>query len=257
LGVSKEKLDSGDVPVKHKELDDGGEIQAVAGKKPVGQIVKVDLRVDRYEGVSRLKADSIWPASSDGKASKATESDDEEPPDDETDLMQDDEERRAELEAMKIPAVRAIAREYELKVRGVSQEDLIEAILEAEAEPEEGEAEGEGDAEPDDAEREAELQDMSLPALRKLAKEYEITTRGKSSEKLVEEILEYEAEAEPENGEPEAEDLYATVKALSLPKLRKWALENGEYKASDLKDLEAEDILEMLVDDEVLSEPPF
>jgi hypothetical protein len=242
VGVPKSKLDAGDVIVKHDDIDDGGAITAVAGRKVIGQIVKVDMRTDRYENETRMKADSVWPAMKDG--AKSSKSEPEEEPDD--DAMEDVSEREAELLEMKLPALRSLAKEYEIKTRGVSQEDLVAAILEAEAEDE-----------PDDDERRAELEAMSLPALRKIAKEeYEITTRGKSAEVLVDEILEAEAEAEPE-GEAGEEDLYAVVSQYSLPNLRKWALENGEYKQADLKDLSKEEILDLLIEDEVLSEPPF
>src|SRR5690606_11194759 len=191
VGVSEAKLESGDIPISHDDIDDGGKIKKVGGKNPIGAIVKVDMRTDKYGDEVRMKGDAVWPVK---------------------------------------------------KAEGKSA---------VEEEPDEADLEDATDAdEMDPEEREEELRDMKLPELRRIAKAYDIETRGKKLDGLVEAILEAEYPEDEEETEEEqsAEDLYAEVKKLTLPNLRKWALENGDYDKADLKDLSKDDILEMLVD---------
>lgn len=112
-------------------------------------------------------------------------------------------------------------------------------------------------------EREAELADLKLPALRKIAKsDYDLPTQGKNAEALRADILEHEypddGEGEGDEGDGEGGDEehdYAVVAELKLPALRKWAIENGGYEEADLKGVKHADILELLVDDEILPNP--
>lgn len=196
--------------------DDGDKVNVlkIGGKKVVGAVVNIDVQMKMYEGERRPEVGGIYPykeidAPTGTGRPAALEPDEEE---DESDLLDtasdeaeegeegDDEfaERQAELEALGIPALKAIAKEDGVGISG-TKAALIERILDAEfaaedeaeeaeddepedadeaeddeAEEADDEDEAEDDEPEDDEEREArvaELADMQRPALKAVLKE--------------------------------------------------------------------------------------
>lgn len=212
VGVPDDKLEN--VNIVHEDVEDGGEVKKVGGRNPVGRIVKVDMRTERYEEELQLRADAVYPAK-ESKAADADPDESEEEPD----------------------------------------EDLLEDAEESEEEW-------------DEEARREELGEMKLPDLRSLASsDYEIETKGKKRQALIEEIIAHEApeEEEPEDEEEESEEEeeelpdYNKMSEMKVPALRKWAVENGDYDEDDVKGLKKQEILDMLVEDELIEnpEPPF
>lgn len=195
--------------------DDGDKVNVlkIGGKKVVGAIVNVDVQMKMYEGERRPEVGGIYPYKEidapTGKGRAAALEPDEEPDEDESDLLATEAEegedeteegddefaaRQAELEALGIPALKAIAKEDGVGISG-TKAALIERILDAEfaeeesdedAEDEESEdadeaeddeaeeVDDEEEAEEDDEEREArvaELAELARVALKAILKE--------------------------------------------------------------------------------------
>lgn len=209
-------LGTGDEPQVVLDPDatgDKADVKKIGKVNPIGRVVNIDLGFELYEGDRRPTINGIYPYKEiDAPASTgrpAALEPDEDEPEDESDLMEDEAEeaeegeddeysaRQAELEALGIPALKAIAKEDGVGVSG-TKAALIERILDAEFaeedeaedaeepddEPEDDEAEeeeaeddepeDEEEEEEDDAEREArqaELDSMARPALKAVLKE--------------------------------------------------------------------------------------
>lgn len=161
------------------------------------------------------------------KVAPEPEPEEEEEPEEEGD---EDEERRAELNAMKIVALRALAKKRGFKAEGVAaagKDDLVEAIIADEKEEAAAESEDE-EAEEETAEYSREdLEAMGVRKVKALAKEQGHTQADLAGLKLNEVIdlilgegdAEEEAEDEDEGGEEEAYTR-ADFEAMSLAELK-------------------------------------
>jgi hypothetical protein len=173
LGVPDSKLE--DVNVVHNDIDDGGEIKKVSGRNPIGRVVMIDMKVDRYEGENRLKGDAIYPVKD--QSSKSVAEEPEEEPDDEDDLIEPDEdgdvdyeEREEELKGMALGALRKLASgDYDIETKGVKKDVLVTEILTQEY-PDNGEEEPE-DEEDDEKVSAEDLRGMTLSKVKAFAKE--------------------------------------------------------------------------------------
>lgn len=139
--------------------------------------------------------------SEDADEEDSDESDEEDEEDEEEDETDDDEEgddeRRAELEGMSVVLLRKEAKKVGVDaedIKGAKKDDLVDLIIDAEADSDDDE-EGEDDEteEEEDNERQAELQEMALPALRKEARKVGLETddiKGQNKEALIALIIE-------------------------------------------------------------------
>lgn len=136
-------------------------------------------------------------------------------------------------------------------------------------EPEEDEDDAEGD---DDDEApagpgktEAQLKKMKLPALKKLAKEYfdDEAVDDAEAEDLIESLLSLDADEdedgedaddadadEDEDGEEDDDELQAELEALTIGELRKKARDEYEATAAELKGLDKDGIISLILDTE-------
>jgi hypothetical protein len=124
----------------------------------------------------------------------------------------------------------------------------------------------EDEVEEDDVDdRRAELEAMTLPKLRKEAKELGIDAAGQKKDDLIDSIMDAEADAaevEEDEVEPEGPVL-SEYSGLTLVRLKKKVLADfPDYEANDLEGMKKDAILEMLVEDELViddddDEPPF
>lgn len=134
-----------------------------------------------------------------------------------------DEEVEVDLDEMTPKELKAFAKENDIDVSGVKgKKGLIEAITEAlEADDVDEEEEVEED---DEDEVEIDLEELSLKELRGLAKEYGITSKGKSKDDLIDAITEAIEDDEDEDDEDEDEIDY---ESLSLKELKALAKSRG------------------------------
>lgn len=122
-------------------------------------------------------------------------------------------------------------------------------------------------AEEDEGYTAEELRALSLPELRKLAKESGLEVKGLKKDDIVDSLIDFFAEGDDEDededddeDEVEGDEVITAADLLeyTLPNLKKFAREEGGYSNDDLKGLKKEEIVELLVDDEVVAnEPPF
>ena len=215
IGVSE------DPEVDFNEPDakkDAGLIRKI-GSKTIAQIlgtevlVEMRMRTDNRDGSSQIQADSLYPATA--KATPPAEPD-EDPDEEELDEVEEDEDE--------------------------VEEDEVE----------------------EDEDRRAELEAMTLPALRRVAKDLGIDPAGIKKDDLIDSITDAEADAaDPEEVEEDERPLLSEYSGLTLVRLKKKVLADFEdYEVSDLEGMKKDAILEMLVEDELVADdgddgPPF
>lgn len=202
-------------------------VKSIGGKNPIGTEVRVDIGTELYEGVTRPKPDSIYPANT-SAATAATPPDDadetEEEVDEDEDITEDEEgfdadTLRAELAELSLLKLKkAAVEDYGIPkgdLDGASRDDIIDAILDV--------------------------------------------AGGPDANDEVEDVEDEEVEDETEE-ETSGVPAYSEASSMSLPKLRKFA-EELEYDPADLKSMSKEEILEQLVTDEAIGspddDPPF
>jgi hypothetical protein len=150
----------------------GAKVTKIGNKNPIDQIVNFDIKQSEYLGEQRPEVDGIYKVkASEGGNGKGVsfptdEPDEDEPAEDEADLMEpedgdgeevDDEEfqtRAAELDGLGIVALRKEAKSVVegIDTKGLSKDDLVEAILDVEFPADPPMASDDSDEEPDDEE---------------------------------------------------------------------------------------------------------
>lgn len=170
--------------VLHDEIDDGGKVKKIGGKDPIGAIVKVDIKTDRYEGEQRLSPDAIYPV--DPAKESDADADEEEPEEDDDDIDEDedfddddveDEEDEAEEEvpdyaSMKLPELKRLAKDAGIDSKGKSAKALAAALTEAwEAEEDEADDDDEPEEDEEEGTTVAEAREWKLTQLKKFARE--------------------------------------------------------------------------------------
>lgn len=180
------------------------------GKSNVGSIIVIldsEVEDEVIEGVNEalsevaeefdLALDITMPVDVGGDADDEDEGDEDAEDDDEGDDESDEDTdddlyTEAELAELSANELKAILEDWEVDVpSGRGNQRLIDAILEAqEGGDEDEESDEEGDDDEDEEISEEALNDMELPELKELAKEYEIPLRGKVTKAgLVKKIL--------------------------------------------------------------------
>lgn len=208
-------LGTGDEPtvlLEDGDVEDGVAVKSIGKRNPVGAAVNIDMGFEDYQGESRPSANGIYKvkdeaaSASKGKVSASEMADDEDDLLDEAEEAEAEEteeedggeysERAAELETLKLPALKAIAKGLEVGISG-TKDVLITRILDAEfatvldedeaeeaeeeeeadeveSEEEEAEEEEEEEADEDDeayTARVEELAEFDRTALKKILKE--------------------------------------------------------------------------------------
>jgi hypothetical protein len=201
---------------KNVQVDDAGMVTKI-GTFAVPETIKVGIstQADSYNGQDRLKVASVMPASNRPKPAASEDVDD---VDDEDDDLEADEEAaggytEAELNAMKLAELRALARESGLNVANLKgKAALVDAILDAEENEDEDDEDAEEDEEADDEPEGDEYDDLNRNELKKVIAEEGLdikVTRGMADDDIraaIREALGVEDEDEPEEEEePEPE----------------------------------------------------
>jgi len=160
---------------------------------PVIGILKQDKGDDEYEPQMKIQRFAkIKPKDDD----EDEDEDDDDIEEDDDDIEEDEDERAAELAEMSLADLRKEGKELEIDTKGLKKDALVAVIIEAEDDGDEDEDEDD-EEEDDDAERREELDEMSLPDLKTVAKGLKVKTVGKKKPDLVEAILEAEASEPP------------------------------------------------------------
>lgn len=165
----------------HDEIDDGGKIKTIGRVNPIGKIVKVDIKTERYDNETRLSPDAIYPVDP-AKESDADDEPDEDEPDDDIDededFDDDDVEDEDDLDeempdyaSMKLPELKRLAKEAGIDSKGKSAKALAAALTENWESNDEEEDEDEPEEDEPEGTTVAEAREWKLPQLKKFARE--------------------------------------------------------------------------------------